>query len=52
VFLFLPLLAELKFDTLVRKAGYPGTEMVPADAAVLGLLALKLLRKGTPQPHR
>ena len=45
VFLFLPLLAELGFDTLVRKAGYPGTEMVPADAAVLGLLALKLLHK-------
>lgn len=45
VFLFLPLLADLGFDTLVRKAGYPGTEMVPADAALLSLLALKLLRK-------
>jgi hypothetical protein len=30
---------------LVRKAGYPGTEMVPCDAAMLSLLALKLLRK-------
>jgi hypothetical protein len=45
VFLFLPLLAELGFDALVRKAGYPGTKMVPADAAILSLLALKLLRK-------
>jgi hypothetical protein len=45
VFLFLPLLAELGFDTLVRKADYPGTKMVPADAALLSLLALKLLRK-------
>lgn len=45
VFLFLPLLAELGFDSLVRKAGYPGSEMVPSDAALLGLLALKLLRK-------
>ena len=45
MFLFLPLLAELEFDTLVRKADYPGTEMVPADAALLSLLALKLLRK-------
>jgi len=45
VFLFLPLLAELGFDTLVRKAGYRGTQMVPADAALLSLLALKLLRK-------
>lgn len=45
VFLFLPLLAQLGFASLVRKAGYPGTEMVPADAALLSLLALKLLRK-------
>lgn len=43
--MFLPLLAELGFDTLVRKAGYPGTKMVPADAALLSLLAIKLLRK-------
>ncbi len=45
VFLFLPLLAGLGFHTLVRQAGYPGTEMIPADAALLSLLALKLLRK-------
>ena len=45
MFLFLPLLAELGFDTLVRKAGYPGTIMVPPDAALLSLLILKLLRK-------
>ena len=45
VFLFLPLLAELGFDAMVRKAGYPGTKMVPADAALLSLLAMKLLRK-------
>jgi hypothetical protein len=45
VFLFLPLLAEMGFDKRVSKAGYPGTKMVPADAALLSLLALKLLRK-------
>jgi len=45
IFLFLPLLAELGFDALVRRADYPGTKMVPADAALLSLLALKLLRK-------
>ena len=45
IFLFLPLLAEMGFDALVRKADYPGTKMVPADAALLSLLALKLLRK-------
>jgi hypothetical protein len=45
VFLFLPLLTELGFPSLVRRAGYPGTQMVPCDAALLSLLALKLLRK-------
>ena len=45
VFLFLPLLARLRFDTLVTGAGYPGSAMVPADAALLSLLALKLLDK-------
>jgi hypothetical protein len=45
IFLFLPLLAELGFDALVHQADYPGTKMVPADAALLSLLALKLLRK-------
>jgi hypothetical protein len=45
LFLFLPLLARLGFDKLVRRAGYPGSKMVPADAALLSLLALKLLDK-------
>lgn len=45
IFLFLPLLANLKFDTLVRAADYPGTQRLPADAALLSLLALKLLDK-------
>jgi hypothetical protein len=45
LFLFLPLLARLGFDELVRNAGYAGSQMVPADAAVLSLLTLKLLDK-------
>ena len=45
IFLFLPLLAKVQFDTLVQRADYPGTQMVPADAALLSLLALKLLDK-------
>jgi hypothetical protein len=45
LFLFLPLLARLQFDTLVRQAGYAGSRMVPAPAALLSLLALKLLDK-------
>ncbi|CAN5766070.1 hypothetical protein BH23PLA1_BH23PLA1_43970 [soil metagenome] len=45
LFLFLPLLARLEFDELVRQAGYAGSEMVPADAALLSLLTLKFLDK-------
>lgn len=41
----MPLLAEMKFDTLVNNAGYPGTKKIPCDAALLSLLAMKLLRK-------
>lgn len=45
LFLFLPLLARLRFDQLVERADYPGSEMVPAHCAILSLLALKLLDK-------
>jgi hypothetical protein len=44
-FLFLPLLAQVRFDLLARQAGYPGSDMVPAPCALLSLLALKLLDK-------
>jgi hypothetical protein len=44
-FLFLPLLSRLGFDALVRDAGYPGSKMIPPDAALLALLSQKLLRK-------
>jgi len=39
------LLARVQFDQLVRQAGYPGSNMIPAPAALLSLLALKLLDK-------
>jgi len=45
VFLFLPLLARLRFDHLVSQASYPGSPMIPAVSALLSLLALKLLDK-------
>jgi hypothetical protein len=45
-FLFLPLLARLQFDQLVQRAGYPGSAMIPPPAALLSLLALKLLWRG------
>jgi hypothetical protein len=44
-FLVLPLLAKLGFDRLVVEPPYPGSEMVPAPAALLSLLTLKLLDK-------
>ncbi|MGZ3472408.1 MAG: hypothetical protein ACXVA6_20765 [Isosphaeraceae bacterium] len=44
-FLFLPLLVKLRFDQIVAKAGYPGSEMIPALSALLALLTLKLLDK-------
>jgi hypothetical protein len=45
IFLFLPLLARVHFDQIVRKARYPGSRMVSATSALLSLLALKLLDK-------
>jgi hypothetical protein len=42
LFLFLPALAAVGLDQLLRKAGLPGSEMIPAGQAVRSLLALKL----------
>jgi hypothetical protein len=42
LFLFLPTLATLPFDRIIRQAGLPGSQMVPAAHAVRSLLALKL----------
>jgi hypothetical protein len=42
--LVLPDLAALDLPGLVRKAGYPGTRVIPAISWLLSLLALKLTR--------
>ena len=42
LFLFLPLLSRMSLDPLLEQAGFPGSEMVPAGAALRSLLALKL----------
>lgn len=42
LFLFLPALASIDIDALCRKAGLPGSKMIPAAAALRSLLALKL----------
>jgi len=48
--LFLPLLARVQFDQLVSRAGYPGSERIPATGALLSLLPLKLLDKERRSP--
>ena len=45
LFLFLPFLTSLRFDHLVRQAGYPATRAIPALQYILSLLSLKLLSK-------
>ena len=42
LFLFLPVLAEMGFDRLIDRCGFPGTKQVPAAHALRSLLALKL----------
>jgi hypothetical protein len=42
LFLFLPFLTRIPFDRILRQAGFPGSEMIPAGQAMRSLLALKL----------
>jgi hypothetical protein len=42
LFLFLPTLAQVPLDTVLRQVGLPASPMIPAGAAVRSLLALKL----------
>ena len=42
LFLFLPMLAEIRFDHVIGRCRFPGTQMVPASHALRSLLALKL----------
>ena len=42
LFLFLPFLAEMPFDAVLRRAKFPGSKMIPAGHAMRSLLALKL----------
>jgi hypothetical protein len=45
LFLFVPLMRDLRLADVVRQAGLPGSDMIPAEQAVRSLLALKLLGK-------
>jgi transposase len=42
LFLFVPYLAQLPFDEMMRQARLPGSRMIPAAQAMRSLLALKL----------
>ena len=42
LFLVLPTLAAIPLDRLLRRAGFPGSAMIPAGCALRSLLALKL----------
>jgi transposase len=42
LFLFLPFLARVPLDRILDRAGFPGSQMVPAGHAMRSLLALKL----------
>lgn len=42
LFLFLPYLARIPLDEMLRDVGFPGTSMVPAGSAIRSLLAMKL----------
>lgn len=42
LFLFVPMLVELRFEEVVRQIALPGTKMIPAGCALRSLLGLKL----------
>src|SRR4030042_5976043 len=42
LFFFLPFLRAIQLDSIIEKAGFPGSKMIPAPHAVRSLLALKL----------
>jgi len=42
LFLFLADLAPCRLDTILRRTGFPGSEMIPAGCAMRSLLTLKL----------
>ncbi|MGA7501201.1 MAG: hypothetical protein WBX00_31090 [Isosphaeraceae bacterium] len=42
LFLFLPMLASIPLDRILKNSGFPGSEMIPPGSAMRSLLALKL----------
>jgi len=50
LFFFVPLLAPIRMDDIVRQAQLPGSQMIPAEQALRTLLALKLVGKERKSP--
>lgn len=46
LFLFLPSIVEIGFNSIIGRLGLPGSKMIPAAHAMRSLLALKLSGKG------
>jgi hypothetical protein len=42
LFLFLPFLAQIPLDELLKQTGFPASRMIPSSAAIRSLLAMKL----------
>ena len=42
LYLFVPYLAQIPLERLLEEAGFPGTNMISAEQAILSLLGLKL----------
>lgn len=42
LYLFLPYLVQIPLKRLLGEAGFPGTQMIPAEQAILSLVGLKL----------
>lgn len=47
IFLFLPYMARIPLDNILKEAGFPGSKMIPASHAMRSLLGLKLF--GNPR---
>jgi hypothetical protein len=45
LFFFVPLMAQIDFDSVLSKVDLPGSGMIPAEQAVRTLLAMKLIGK-------
>src|SRR5208282_4984863 len=48
LFLFLPMLASIPLDHILKQSGFPGSEMIPPGSRHAIAPGLKAVRDGTP----